>query len=235
MTIMISKDRQKDKQEAASAPYFFLFKRQPLSLFITLLLLSQLFSFRVFSYPQSKPSSILPTKQSLIWKTSFKEQVLLLPGYSLKRQEFITKDTPAPALVVPEKDGTLRLLAEKGRGIGPKIKYMPEWKAYGWFTADDLVEWEVQVKKGTYDVYLEWSVSDQEAGKPFVFQAGEQRLTGTVAPSGSWENFKTVKIGHLKLRSGKQKMVFKPNSKFETGAILDLREIKLVPAKPTNP
>lgn len=138
---------------------------------------------------------------------------------------------PDPELVRPEKDGTLRLRAEKGQGIGPKIKYMPEWQAYGWFTADDRIEWEVQAKKGRYDVYLEWSVSDQEAGKPFAFQAGDQQLTGTVAPSGSWEEFKTVHIGQLRLRSGRQKMVLKPNARFEKGALLDLREIKLVPVR----
>ncbi|GEO03381.1 hypothetical protein AAE02nite_10450 [Adhaeribacter aerolatus] len=231
MTIIFSKDSQKDKKWAAS---FFLYKRQ-LAFFVLTFLLSQLFPSRVFSYPQDKQTSTLATEQSTTWEAVIGNVLIYRPGYGIKKIELKTTDSPEPELVVPEKDGTLRLLAEKGRGLGPKIKYMPEWKAYGWFTADDQVEWEVQVKKGSYDVYLEWSVSDQEAGKPFVFKVGDQTLTGTVEPSGSWEDFKTVKIGHLKLRSGRQKMVFKPNSKFDTGAILDLREIKLVPAKPTNP
>ena len=235
MTTTFNKDGQKDKQSAASATYFFLYKGQQLTLFVIILLLSQLFPARVSGNPPGKLTLTLAAIQSPIWEPNTINEIIHLPGYGIKKIRPKTKETPEPGLVVPEKDGTLRLLAEKGRGIGPKIKYMPEWKAYGWFTAEDQVEWEVQVKKGGYDVYLEWSVSDQEAGKPFVFKAGDQLLTGTVGPSGSWEDFKTVKIGHLKLRSGRQKMVFKPNSKFETGAILDLREIKLVPAKPANP
>lgn len=235
MTTTFNKNRQKDKQWVVSATYFFSYKGQQLTLFVIILLLSQLFPFRVFSYPQGNQISTLAAKQSTTREAILGNEVLHLPGYEINKIGLKTKDIPEPELVVAEKDGTLRLLAEKGRGIGPKIKYMPEWKAYGWFTDDDLIEWEVQVKKGRYDVYLEWSVSNQEAGKPFVFKAGDQILTGTVAPSGSWEDFKTVKIGHLKLRSGRKKMVFKPNSKFATGAILDLREIKLVPAKTTNP
>lgn len=50
-------------------------------------------------------------------------------------------------LVRPESDGSLRLTAEKGKAIGPDIKYMPEWKAFGWFRSKDKVEWNVQVKK----------------------------------------------------------------------------------------
>ena len=43
---------------------------------------------------------------------------------------------------------------------------MPEWKAFGWFTAADKVEWDIETaRKGKYEVYLDWSVSDEEAGK----------------------------------------------------------------------
>ena len=235
MTRTFHKNRQQDKQWGAGATYFFSFQGQQPALVVFILLLSQLFPSRGFSYHQGNQAASLATRQPASWKAMLGNAGLRPPGHGIMKAGLQTKDTPAPELVVPEKDGTLRLQAAKGRGIGPNIKYMPEWKAYGWFTADDQVEWEVQVKKGRYDVYLEWSVSDQEAGKPFVFTAGDQLLTGTVAPSGSWEDFKTVKIGQLKLRSGRQKMVFKPNSRFETGALLDLREIKLVPAKQPHP
>ncbi len=234
MTLNNNKDRKMDRKRPAGSLFFSLSKRQQLALFVLFNLLSQFLPSRVFSYPQPILIKTLAARQVTTWEAVLGKEIVHLSEYEINKIGLKTKNTPEPELVVPEKDGALRLLAEKGRGIGPKIKYMPEWKAYGWFTADDQIEWEVQVKKGGYDVYLEWSVSDQEAGKPFVFKTGDQLLTGTVEPSGSWEDFKTIKIGHLKLRSGRQKMVFKPNSKFETGAILDLREIKLVPAKPSN-
>ncbi len=131
--------------------------------------------------------------------------------------------------IVSSDNGSLLLEAKYGQGIGPKIEYMPEWKAFGWFTAEDRVEWEVNVKnRGTYDVYLEWSVADEEAGRSFVFGTDEQKVIGNVQKSGSWETFKTLKIGKIKLESGLQKMTFRPNENFEKGALLDLRSLKLV-------
>jgi neutral ceramidase len=138
-----------------------------------------------------------------------------------------------PVAVRPERDGTLLLTAENGKGVGPKIKYMPEWRAFGWFTADDHVEWDVRGgKPATYKVFLDWSVSDKEAGKPFTFQAGNEKLEGVVQTTGSWETFKTETIGTIKLSGGKQKLVFKPKGTFEKGgALLDLRSIRLVPVR----
>jgi hypothetical protein len=111
---------------------------------------------------------------------------------------------------------------------------MPEESAFGWFTAADKVEWEVQVPDpGTYDVFLDWSVADDEAGKPFVLETKGQQLHGVVGPTGSWQTYSTAKIGTIALKAGTQKLVFKPASKFPTtgdkGALLDLRGLKLVP------
>ena len=137
-----------------------------------------------------------------------------------------------PAVVRPQTDGSLRLRAQVGRAIGPEIKYMPEWKAFGWFTSSDRVEWDIEGnKKGKYDVYLEWSVSDEEAGKTFLLDAGNQQLKGTVGRTGSWETFKLEKVGTIQLTGNRQKIVFKSAVNFKkTGALLDLREIRLVPA-----
>ncbi len=151
--------------------------------------------------------------------------------FSLATREIVIQDTiNHPEVVNPKRDGTLHLRAEIAKAVGPEIKYMPEWKAFGWFTSSDRVEWDVEVSKGgEYEVYLEWSVSDKEAGKPFVLEAGKQRLNGIVGRTGSWETYKSEKVGTIKLTTGRQKMVFKPNSKFEKdGALLDLREVKLV-------
>jgi len=80
-----------------------------------------------------------------------------------------------------------------------------------------------------YDVSLEWSVADDQAGKPFVLEIGDQKLAGTVAKSGSWETYTTAKIGQLKLAAGAQRAVLRPAGQFDK-PLCDLREIKLVPA-----
>lgn len=158
--------------------------------------------------------------------------VSYLQGHGPPKNISSTDTLNNPEVVRPEKDGVVHLRAQVGRGIGPEIKYMPEWKAFGWFTSADRVEWEIEgINKGKYEVYLEWSVSDEEAGKPFILQAGNQQLKGKVGRTGSWETFKIERIGTIQLAAGRQKIIFKPATAFEKGALLDLREVKLVPVK----
>lgn len=128
-------------------------------------------------------------------------------------------------------DGRITLPARRGHGIGPDIDYMPEWKAFGWFRSNDKVEWSVDVaESGEYEVWLEWSVSDEEAGKPFILEVKNGKLTGKVDRTGSWEIFKKKQIGTIQLDVGKQKVVFRSASKFDNDhALLDLREIVFVP------
>jgi len=147
---------------------------------------------------------------------------------SIKTYNDKTNIVNRPQIVQTDADGSLRLTARKGYANGPEIKYMPEWAAFGWFTSEDRVDWHVDVEKaGNYEVILEWSVSDEEAGKEFLLKAKGQKLTGIVAPSGSWETFRTEKVGSINLKEGRQKIMFGPNKHFDKGALLDLREIKL--------
>lgn len=158
-------------------------------------------------------------------------------GSAEKKEEATTaaaNETPSEngaAVIIADANGSLTLNAENGIPIGPSIKYMPEFKAYGWFRNLDKVEWDIDVKTaGTYKATLEWSVSDEEAGKEFVVEAGAAKLTGTVAKSGSWETFKSAEIGTINLAGGRQKLVFRANKDFDsTGALLDLRQLILQP------
>lgn len=136
-----------------------------------------------------------------------------------------------PSMILPDENGVLVLSAEKGKAIGPDIKYMPEWKAFGWFRNKDKVEWEIAPREEKeYAVILEWSVSDEEAGKTFVLESSKDKLIGEVGKSGSWETFAIERVGTIKVKAGKQKIVFKPYKDFAAkNALLDLRKITLVP------
>jgi peptidoglycan-N-acetylglucosamine deacetylase len=150
-------------------------------------------------------------------------------SYVLEKRNSLLGNMNIPQLVRISADGQLKLTAENGRGIGPDIKYMPEWNAFGWFTAADSVLWEVSVPEaGTYEVWLDWSVSDEEAGKQFALKIGENRIKGEVEKSGSWETFQKKNVGKLDLKAGYQRLVFKSAEEFENGALLDLKEITLV-------
>jgi len=153
---------------------------------------------------------------------------LLLILFNCFFSGMVAISAPNPSLVRVEKNGTLRLSAEKGKAIGPEIKYMPEWRAYGWFTAADRVEWQVQVPEtGIYEASIEYSVDNLEAGKQFILFSSSANLKGLVARSGSWETYKLAKVGTIKLNKRIQKLTFKSQTKFAKGAILDLREVRL--------
>ncbi|HRP55762.1 neutral/alkaline non-lysosomal ceramidase N-terminal domain-containing protein [Agriterribacter sp.] len=136
-----------------------------------------------------------------------------------------------PTLVEAGEDGRIILTADQGKGIGPNIKYMPEWRAFGWFMGDDKVEWEISSSKNwTYTVIMEWSVDDDHAGQPFILESNADKITGRVGKSGSWETYVSASIGVLKIKAGKQKLTFKAGRNFDQKkALLDLRKIILVP------
>jgi hypothetical protein len=127
-------------------------------------------------------------------------------------------------------DGSLSLGALAGRAVGPNIRYQPQWRSWGWFLEKDRVLWLVDVAKaGPYDVWLEWAVDNRNAGHPYEFRIGDQRLLGAAGATGSWETYQRARIGRVKLGAGPQQAVFAPNGHF-SGALLDLRRIRLVPA-----
>lgn len=146
-----------------------------------------------------------------------------------KREEGVIN---IPERIYPDTKNNYLLSAQKGKGVGPKIAYMPEWLAFGWYTTKDHVEWDVEVKKaGTYDVSLEWSVDDATAGNPFYFKSPSSKITGKIGKTGSWETFKEQKIGKIKLEVGRQKLVFGSDVNDIKVGLLDLRKIVLSPAK----
>ncbi|AEL24251.1 polysaccharide deacetylase family protein [Cyclobacterium marinum] len=150
--------------------------------------------------------------------------------YVNEKREEMKGSLNIPGITRVAVNETVHLPAEKAKGIGPDIQYMPEWNAFGWFTAKDRVEWDLDLpKKGAYEVWMEWSVSDEEAGKPFIITSGTQTLQGQVKPSGSWETFKKIKVGKLSLEEDYNNIIVATGKEFEQGALMDLKSLILVP------
>lgn len=131
-----------------------------------------------------------------------------------------------------EADGSYRLVSWLAGTTGERIKYMPEWKAFGWFNIGEQAIWKADIAKaGKYDVYIEYSVSDKEAGKTFILQAGAKKLKGKFEKTGSWFTFRTKKAGTLRLPAGTLDFTFGGDAAKEKGGMPDLREVRLVPVK----
>ena len=157
----------------------------------------------------------------------FKDIEILAPPKAGPDQKASTK----PEVVRAAVNGSLRLSAKACRMVGPKLAYMPEWDALGWWTDQDRAEWDLEVvKAGAYDVYLEWSVAEKSAGNPYVLEVGGQRLESKVESTAGWDIYRRERIGQVQLQVGPQTLVFRPGGQFKT-ALLDLRELCLVPVK----
>lgn len=175
-------------------------------------------------YWYNKPSPFAPEVEDIIIQAATE----LMPAAFTQSRPL----TNSREQIESEADGSYHLPAWLAGTAGGSIKYMPEWKAFGWFDAKDQAIWEVNIKKGgKYDVYLEWSVSDAAAGKSFVLAAGNKKIKSKVGKTGSWFTYHTKKIGTLRLTEGIQTFVLKSGPGKQEGSMFDVREIRLVPAR----
>jgi hypothetical protein len=137
----------------------------------------------------------------------------------------------SPQKISPAKDGTIVLGAKHCKIAGPSLAYMPEWDALGFWREKDSAAWEVEVPKaGTYDVSMEWSVDDKNAGKAFVLESGAHKLEAKVDSTGRWDVYRIKKLGQIELDAGTQTLTLRGAGPFQH-ALMDLRELRLTPAK----
>jgi hypothetical protein len=150
-----------------------------------------------------------------------------------KREGADKTEKTSPKKIESAAERGAELIVLPGRNakiVGEKLKYMPEWDALGFWDAGNDAVWEVEVKQaGNYDVMMEWSVDDQNAGKEFVLEAGGEKFQAKVESSKRWDTYRIEVIGKLKLDAGTQKITMHPVGDFK-GALMDLRELRLTSA-----
>lgn len=175
-------------------------------------------------YWYNKPSPFAPEVEDII----ISAVQSLIPSTFKESRPVVNEQQ----LIQKNGDGVYHLSSWLAGTAGNQIKYMPEWKAFGWFDTKDQAIWKVDIAKaGRYDVYLEWSVADATAGKAYVLQAGNKKMKGKVEKTGSWFTYHTKKIGTMRLQQGEETVVLTSGSQTEQGSMFDVRAIKLVLAK----
>jgi len=137
-----------------------------------------------------------------------------------------------PALVRPEADGTLRLLASNCEIYGRTLTLEKQYGNLGvWHDEDDHAQWTVQVPRaGRYAVWLDWACATDSAGNAFVLTAGAQRLSGKVQSTDTWDEYRQARVGEIALTAGEQQVVFRSAGRIR-GALIDLKGVKLMPAR----
>lgn len=127
-------------------------------------------------------------------------------------------------------EGAINLKASSGRGLGPKIEYMEDWRAFGWWTSKDTVVWNINVPEAaTYQVEMEWSVSDEDAGKSVRIIADGAERTVTIGKTGGWETFKREIVDTIRVNKGRHKLMIVPADAALDGPLMDLRNVRLIP------
>jgi putative membrane-bound dehydrogenase-like protein len=135
-----------------------------------------------------------------------------------------------PELVRPDEDGELHLLPAHAEIYGKTLVLEKQYGNLGWWQSeDDHAVWSLEVKKpGKYVVVVQYACDDGSAGNTFVLDIGGQRLAGKVPGTGNWDTYKRMRPGEITLTAGRHQATFRPAGRIQ-GALIDLREVELVP------
>jgi len=150
---------------------------------------------------------------------------------------FLTSNRPPPKqfhgntpALVTLTDDRITFRAATAEIYGDQIAFESDFKNIGmWHGADDRAEWRLSLPKaGTFDVYLDYACDPGSAGNELMLEGGESPIRWEVASTGAWSEYKTTRIGTVKLPAGEGRIIVRPARPLR-GALLDLRTVALVP------
>ncbi len=136
-----------------------------------------------------------------------------------------------PRLVKPTADGTLQLYATNCEIYGPTVVMERLYKNLGyWQSENDRAVWNVELPKaGRYEMALNYACPEEVAGNTWLLESSGNSLSGTVAPTGSWDHYQETQGGEIDLPAGNLQIVFRSAGPIN-GNLLDLGGILLKPA-----
>ncbi len=138
-----------------------------------------------------------------------------------------------PEPVKPGADGSLKLSAQNCAIYGSSLVFEKPYANLGyWSNVDDHAVWTVVLPKaGRYEVWLDYACQNGTAGNPLVLQAGDEKVTGKVVGTGTWDDYKQAQLGTLALPAGEATISLRSAGPIRGGALLDLKAVRLVPVK----
>jgi hypothetical protein len=130
----------------------------------------------------------------------------------------------APAAAEIHGDGPIHFY----HAVGPKPDRIGYWNATSLW-----VSWDFEAPEGAYAVDVNYACKKDSAGSRYVLSVGPSptnRLTPLVTGSNSWDDFRTERLGIIRLGPGGQTLRIKPVSMTST-ALMDLAGVTLTPVK----
>ena len=164
---------------------------------------------------------------------------LLLPAIVLFLVSAIYAQDAAPAkpkVVQQKPDGSIELLAIDSTVEGKRARIEkkgdnPHNIGY-WTDPADTASWTFDLARpGKYDVEVEYSLDRRSEGSEYALEFGARKVEVKPKVTGTWLDFTKVKVGTVELSdAGTIKLVVRPTKK-PGQAVLDLRAVRLTPAK----
>ena len=131
-------------------------------------------------------------------------------------------------------DGSVLLHSRSASVHGTVLRYepMPFKDTLGWWgRAEDWVDWSFELSQGgSFEVELTQGCGRGSAGSQVELRIGDQVIPWTVEETGHFQNFIVRRLGRVTLTPGRHTLAVHPTRKVG-GAVMDLRQIRLVPAR----
>ena len=144
--------------------------------------------------------------------------------------------------IAPQTDGSFILNANTARLTGgAKLETPPtQGKLVGasekaeqnigfWMKQSDTVSWKINnAKPGSYKVEINYACSPDSGGTPVAVTAGSASYPWTVAPTSSWQDYRTDASGIIRLEKGDNTLTFQATAKPKIG-VANIRNVRLIP------
>ena len=135
----------------------------------------------------------------------------------------------------PGRDGVLTLNASDAIVHGDKLQFEPltHKNTVGyWVNPADWVEWKIDLPApSAYRVQILQGCGGH-AGSEMIVSVGNRELVFDVEETGHFQNFRWREIGTLGLEAGSAQSLELRCRKLAKGAVMDVRQIRLVPTGP---
>jgi hypothetical protein len=119
-----------------------------------------------------------------------------------------------PAVVTPDYDGTLWLMAAGAEIYGGQITFEQTFQNIGyWHEASDHVAWTVDLPDGgQYEAYLHWACAGDSAGNGFVVEGVTPELKRVVGGTGGYDRYRTIRLGQFHCLRARAESAFGPTA-----------------------
>jgi putative membrane-bound dehydrogenase-like protein len=134
-----------------------------------------------------------------------------------------------PRTINQTADGLIELPANAARIFGPSIVFEQKYKNLGfWQNIDDFATWNFTVNKpGEFIVEFDYAVESSTANGTIKVAIGEKSITSQVPSTGTWDTYKTWRLGTLAIPAGNASITISAPVK-PAGALIDLRTVRLI-------